>query len=86
MESEKAGQDRKVMDSAFIAELVSIKQDALDAYAAATKANIKTEDDAPSPERFESAPHGLNPEGKPKRLFSFASFDEPMSTSSKWKL
>ena len=63
-----------------------MKQDALEAYVAAIKVNIKTEDDAPLPESVESAPHGLNPDGKPNFLFPFASINKPISASSKWKL
>ena len=68
LESEKAGQDRKVTAFAFLTELESMKQDALDTCAAATKVNVKTEDYSPSPDRVESAPYGLNPDGEPKRL------------------
>ena len=68
LESEKAEQDRKVTTSAFLTELESMKQDALDTYAATTKVNVKTEGDSPSPERIESGPYGLNPDGEPKRL------------------
>ena len=69
LESQKSEEDRKVTASVFLAELASKKKATLDACAAATKANLKTEDDAPSPERVESAPHGLNPDGK-QNVFS----------------
>ena len=66
LESEKAGQDRKGIASAFLTDLESMKQDALDVCAAATKVNVKTEGDFPSPECIESAPYDLNPDGEPK--------------------
>ena len=86
LESEMAEQDWKVTASEFLDELESMKQHALDAYAAATKVNINADDDTPSHERVESAPHDLNTDGKPKLLFPFASIDKPMSAWSKWEL
>ena len=85
LETEKSEKDRKVTASTFLAELASMKQEALDACTTA-KANINNEDDETSPERVASDPHGLNPADKPKRLFLFASIDKSMSVPSKWKL
>ena len=60
-----------------------MKQDSLDIYAAATKVNVNDEDNSPSPERIESAPDNLNPDGEPKRLFPLVSIDKPMPALSK---
>ena len=68
LESEKYEQDRKVTAFEFLTELESMKQDSLDTCAAATKVNVKTEDDSPSPGRIESTPYDLNPDGEPKHL------------------
>ena len=86
LETEKAEQDLKATAFTFLAELVSMKQNALEACTDATKISVKNEDDATSPERVASDPHGLNQEDKPKRLFPFASIDKPMFVLSKWKL
>ena len=83
---EKAQEDLKLTSSEFLTELQAMKHDALDAYTAATKINIKTEDDLQSPECIESSPHGLNLDSEQKLLFPFASIDKPRSASSKWKL
>ena len=85
LEQVKADQDQKVTASAFLTGIESTKQDDLDSYAAAIKVNVKSEDDSPSHNHVQSAPHGLNPDGEPKRLSIFLSIDEPVSSSSKQK-
>ena len=84
-ELEKAEQDRNTTASGVLAELASMKQDDFDAWTAATNVNINIEDEIPSHECGDSAPLGLNPDGKPKLLLHFISIDKPMSTSSTWK-
>ena len=80
-ELEKVEQDRNVAASTVLAELASMKQDALDTCAAATNVNFNTEDETPSPARVDSALLCLNPDEKPKRLFPFVSVSEPMPAS-----
>ena len=70
----------------FLAELASIKQDALDAHADATNISGDTEDVQPSTDRMDSVHRGLDLAGAIKCIFLFVSIDKPIPVSSKWKL
>ena len=86
MESAKVEQDRKDTASAFVAELASIKEDALKSYSSTTVIGSSIEKAQPSAKSAPRSYQNQDPTCTSKGLFSFASLDKPVPASSKWKI